>query len=816
MKTDNTGPILNSQHEELARLRARVTDLEKAEDGRDLAEKRLKLATGRLSAVVATQEEISRKALDLNEALQLLVKRAEEVSGADGAVIELVEGRDVIYRADTGSARNHTSGIPQFRELSGLSALSVSTGQIIVCDDAATDPRVDPEGCRGLNIRSLAAIPVIYQHKIIGILKVFSPHPHTFGDREVETLQLLAGQIGTALSRSAEFEAKQALLAEKTASLAALRESEERFKSIFYNSAIGVTLITPDNRFLQVNPAFCRMLGYTEEELTGKSTDEVTYPDDLIISRTGRSQLIEQEKTFVEMEKRYLHKSGKLVWVLVNATFFRNTEGAPLYFIFQIQDITARKQAEESLKMLNARLEQRVRERTALLEAAMEQAETSRRNFAFLAEATALLVSSLEYQDTMAALVQMAVPYLADYGLVELLEENQALFQTAASDLDPAHDRVLYELRQPAPADLEGGSLFAEAVRTGKSLFFEDVTGDILRRYTSDPCQLERLRQAGIKALLVVPVVGREKTLGAFTFLQVRPGRRFLPAEIALVEDLARRAAMAIDNNRLYREAQEAVRVQKELDYLKDLFVSIAGHELRTPLTTIRGFGQMLQRSLLRQPEPLDPEAHQEALVKNLHFLDTIHRQTNRMNGLISQLLDFSRIQSGQFELTEIAEVNLANLLERVVEQQSTLEPDRTLTFKAGEGQAIIQGDSDRLEQVLHNLISNACKYSPEGTPVAVELEIAGENPGEAIIMVKDQGHGISPEDQQHIFDRFYRVRNRQTARTSGLGLGLFISHEIIEQHQGKMWLESQPGHGTTFYIALPLVGLPRGQNPGT
>ena len=122
---------------------------------------------------------------------------------------------------------------------------------------------------------------------------------------------------------------------------------------------------------------------------------------------------------------------------------------------------------------------------------------------------------------------------------------------------------------------------------------------------------------------------------------------------------------MAIDNTRLYHEAQEAVRVQKELDYLKDLFVSIAGHELRTPLTTIRGFGQMLQRSLLRQPEPLDPEAHQEALVKNLHFLDTIHRQTNRMNGLISQLLDFSRIQSGQFELTEIAEVDLVNLLEQ-------------------------------------------------------------------------------------------------------------------------------------------------------
>ena len=150
-----------------------------------------------------------------------------------------------------------------------------------MCEDFTTDPRVDPEFCRGLNIRSLVAIPVFYQHKIVGIVKVFSPQPHAFGEREVETLQLLVGQIVTALSRSAEFEAKQALLAEKTASLAALRESEERFKSAFYNSAIGVTLVTPDNHFLQVNPAFCRMLGYTEQELTGKSTDDFTHPDEL-------------------------------------------------------------------------------------------------------------------------------------------------------------------------------------------------------------------------------------------------------------------------------------------------------------------------------------------------------------------------------------------------------------------------------------------------------------------------------------------------------------------------------------------------------
>lgn len=809
MKTEGTNRTFNVQEEELIRLRARVTDLEQVEAARSRAETSLRQATGRLSGVIATQEEIARADLDLNATLNLIVQRAEELTGADGAVIELVEGNDVIYRVDSGSARAHTSGIPQFKALDGLSALSATTGQVIICEDAETDPRVNPEGCRGLSIKSLVAIPVYYQRKVVGVLKIFSPYSHAFGQREVETLQLLEGQIVTALSHSAEFEAKQALLAERTASLAALQESEQRFKSAFVNSAIGMALVTPENRFLQVNPAFCQMLGYTEQELLGKLTADVTDPADLPGDLISSPELLSREELVLDLEKRYLHKSGRVVWVLINASLFRNTEGLPLYFICQVQDITARKLAEESLKQLNSELEKRYQDRTALLQNAMEQAEASRRHFAFLAEATALLVSSLEYRDSLTALIQMSVPYLADYALVELLED-QALFQMTASDLDPHQDHLLYDFRQSTPVDLNDDNPFSEVLRTGKPLLYSEVPVDILEAYAASPEQLGQLQEARLQSILVVPMIGREKVLGAFTFLLARPGRCFSPAEVALAEDLARRAAMAVDNNRLYREAQEAVRVQKELDYLKDLFVSVAGHELRTPLTTIRGFSQMLQRSLVRQAEPLEPQAHREALEKHLHFLDTITRQTNRMNGLIMQLLDFSRMQNGQFELTESGPVNLVELAQRVVEQQNALETDRSISLKTGEGPIIIKGDSDRLEQVLHNLISNACKYSPEGKPVNVEVSIvppSGENQlTEAIIVVKDQGHGISLEDQPHIFDRFYRARNRETARTGGLGLGLFISHEIVGQHQGRMWLESQPGLGSTFYIALPLA----------
>lgn len=239
---------------------------------------------------------------------------------------------------------------------------------------------------------------------------------------------------------------------------------------------------------------------------------------------------------------------------------------------------------------------------------------------------------------------------------------------------------------------------------------------------------------------------------------------------------------------------------QKELDHLKNLFVSIASHELRTPLTIISGYSQNLKRTLARQ----NTSAFDKKLADKFEFgLTKIASQTDNCLGLIAQLLDFSRTQSNKLTVERQENVDLAELVQQVIEQQAQVAHNHKLQAQVEVRKAIGSFDKTRLEQVLSNLISNAFKYSPAQTTVTVGME---QREAEVIVWVRDEGFGISPENQAHVFDCFYRERTHETRAVEGLGLGLYISRQIIEQHQGRMWVESQQGKGSTFYFALPIT----------
>lgn len=243
---------------------------------------------------------------------------------------------------------------------------------------------------------------------------------------------------------------------------------------------------------------------------------------------------------------------------------------------------------------------------------------------------------------------------------------------------------------------------------------------------------------------------------------------------------------------------------QKQLDNLKDLFVSIASHELRTPLTLVNGYAQALRRNVAKQRDSkTDPANLEKFLDKSLRSVSNIIEQADQIDDLIRQLLDFSRVQNGKLELDYSQDVNLIELVQRVVEQQSQITQDHTLKLQVSQSSVIGTFDKGRIKQVLNNLISNAVKYSPANTDVLVGVEQQAET---VLVWVRDHGYGINFADQNHIFDSFYRVRTRQNRRVEGLGLGLYITHDIVVQHGGRIWLESKPGEGSTFYIILPLA----------
>ena len=244
-------------------------------------------------------------------------------------------------------------------------------------------------------------------------------------------------------------------------------------------------------------------------------------------------------------------------------------------------------------------------------------------------------------------------------------------------------------------------------------------------------------------------------------------------------------------------EVTEQVRSREEMEQLnklKDEFFSLASHELRSPLTSILGNTQLLERYIKRGGTGTESEGI-------VHILDSIIHQIHRLSLFIDEMVDITRIGANMFELHDQENIDLVAVIRRVIEEYSGTT-DHSLKLETGEEAITGTWDEARLEQVLNNLLSNAIKYSADGQSVVLGVE---RKNGEATVWVKDEGRGISQEDQAHIFDRFYRAHNGDDGHVEGLGLGLYIAHEIIVRLGGRIWVESKPGAGTTFYFSLPL-----------
>ncbi len=252
-------------------------------------------------------------------------------------------------------------------------------------------------------------------------------------------------------------------------------------------------------------------------------------------------------------------------------------------------------------------------------------------------------------------------------------------------------------------------------------------------------------------------------------------------------------------------EQVQARRELERLDGIKDDFLSLTTHELRTPLTTILGNAQILLRSLKKHATQLsDKDSQRGQFEQWVNNLDRIVYQTNKMNAMIGEMTDVTRLSGKVFELHTTEGVDIVELIRRAIELHRVADENKhPIEFTASTDAAIGTVDAARVEQVLNNLVSNALKYSPAGKPVNVSLTYATDTTDLVIVAVRDEGYGISEEEQEHIFDRFYRASTHEKA--DGLGLGLYIAHEIVIQQGGRMWLESTPNVGSTFYFSLPL-----------
>jgi signal transduction histidine kinase len=263
------------------------------------------------------------------------------------------------------------------------------------------------------------------------------------------------------------------------------------------------------------------------------------------------------------------------------------------------------------------------------------------------------------------------------------------------------------------------------------------------------------------------------------------------------VDELRATVNRAIERGLLRRRLLEL----EEVDRLKTQFLSMASHELRTPLTAVSGFIQVARRRITRAAGYESASEWKEEAGRTADTLEQAQRQSRRLGRLVDELLDVSRLQLGRVELHQ-RELDLVASLRQVVERIRLMHTSHTFEFDPPEAGAPVLADEDRMDQVFENLLGNAVKYSPTGGTVVVRVAIDG---GEVHVSITDQGIGIAPDELTNVFNLFYRSPDPKAGHVGGLGLGLYISREIVTRHGGRLWAESG-GNGSTFHVVLPLA----------
>ncbi|WP_164010750.1 ATP-binding protein [Pyxidicoccus trucidator] len=512
----------------------------------------------------------------------------------------------------------------------------------------------------------------------------------------------------------------------------------------------GIDLLDTQGRVASWNPGAERMTGYHESEVLGRP-DSLFYPPEAVAAGVPERDLERARRDGrLRVEGWRVRKDGTQFLAEVAITALHDEHGGPQGFATVWRDITERRRAERTQRLL--------------------------------AEAGRLFHQFLDPDLTVAELARMMVPEVADACVLYLMEPSGELRPRAAKHSVPEREPWVWEMLRRYPPSSEEPYGIWQVLRTGRSELVSDVSPEALANRASDPGHLALMEKVGVRSYLAVPLRVGQEMRGVFVLVSSTWDRRLTLTDQVFVEELAGRAALALDNARLFREAQEAVEL-----------IGVAAHDLGNPLNTLQFLLRKLHRTDLS-------EASREKVREGL---GTALKQTQRLGQLLHNLLDLSRLSSGKLVL-DVAPVDLAELTHEVVERfaEQADEAGCKLMFDAELG-LVGRWDRIRLDRVVTNLLSNALKFG-KGHPVEVHVERLGAL--RARLQVKDQGEGIAPESQRRIFDRF--EREPSASKHVGFGLGLYIVRQLVEAHGGLVRVDSAPGEGAVFTVELPLMHL--------
>jgi len=421
-----------------------------------------------------------------------------------------------------------------------------------------------------------------------------------------------------------------------------------------------------------------------------------------------------------------------------------------------------------------------------------DKVEHRTREISILLKISRILASTVDLDEVMDSVVTQAVALLepAEAGALYLYDRSlERLVVRSAFGFDLKYlSRMELEAGEGIP-----GQVFASP----EPMLFttpEDTTEGMatLRPGNRSSLQKAMMGSSRVQSAICAPLASRNRVVGSFLLVSFWGARSFSESDLRLLDAMSDQIAIAIENARLLKQADEA-RALQEADRLKSEFISTISHELRTPLASIKGY----TTSLLREDAHWDETTQRE-------FLEIIDEESDKLRGLIDNLLEMSKMEAGVLDI-DIQPLHIERVVRQSVANARSRTDHHTLIVDLPASFAMVEADPRRVEQVLDNLIDNAMKYSPEGGTIAVRGVV---NETEAIMSVNDEGVGIAPEHLDRVFDRFYQVNTPLTRRVEGSGLGLSIARWLVEAQGGRIWAESTPGEGSTFFFTLPLCRL--------
>jgi PAS domain S-box-containing protein len=531
-----------------------------------------------------------------------------------------------------------------------------------------------------------------------------------------------------------------------------LRESEQRLERALRGSNLGTWDWNIKTGEVMFNSRWAEMRGFSLEEIKPHvdSWSSSIHPDDWEDTWQSLNHHLQGITPEYEGEYRARTKSGSWIWVLARGKVF------------------ARDENHQAIRMVGTNLDITDRKHYEI-------------NQAFLSELGALLGSSLEYERTLETITKMALRDLADICIIDIVEGvgNVARLKVKGREASLV---PLCNLFMQIPLDRDRPLWFQMVAQNKRPIVVEHITEEMMGYVFREESDLRVIREAGLQSAIVIPLLRDGDLIAAIVLFSCSPSRIYGPKDLYLAQELAQRAAASIENARLYFLARRAIKSREEI-------LAVVSHDLKNPVMVIG-----LVAKVLRQSKELETD-------KIAEFSNKIERAADKMLLLISQLLDFSKIESGTFSVAPQAETLKDIILPAIDGMKPLAEAkQQTIEIHIESNLPEVAADGARVGQVLSNLLSNAIKFGRRGGKIVVS---ARKQDHTVVVCVSDDGPGIPQENLSKVFDRYWQASETKHA---GMGLGLAIAKGIVEAHGGKIWVDSELGKGSSFFFTLPLA----------